>query len=159
MASPLMVREMAIAQTTTPYPQYGVTAQHDGGNCLPVRSEPRPDAFMVACVSNGAVLKPIVGEKNGWIQIESGNWTWKNSTSLKVVSPPPESTSKFPIYGAVIQSPAGCSNVRKTPSAAGDIAAECLSNGAVLKPITGEQGGWYQLSSGNWIIKDNVQLP
>ncbi|WP_139325026.1 hypothetical protein [[Limnothrix rosea] IAM M-220] len=162
--SPLMMEKVAIAQIS--YPQYGVTAQHEGGNCLPVRSEPNPNAFMVACVSNGSTLKPVVGERNGWIQLNSGNWTWKNSTSLKAVTvstPPPNrtpaSTAGFPIYGATVQSPAGCSYARKAPSTAGDLASDCLPNSTELKALIGQQGGWYQLSSGNWIFGGNVRVP
>ena len=156
---PLIQQDVAIAQT---YPQYSVTAEYTGGNCLPIRNLPRPDAYMVECVPNGSTLETVIGEQNGWLQLNSRNWTWKASTSLgkasvSKVGSRRSAARSFPVSGVIVQTPAACSNVRKAPSTGSEIVA-CLENGEVLKTIVQEQNGWLQLSSGNWIWKNNTNF-
>lgn len=80
----------AIAQTPTPQnPLTGVTIAITGTGCLNIRKAPSTTGEIVTCLENGTVLKPIVQEKDEWLQLSSGNWVWKQGTSLRNTSPAP----------------------------------------------------------------------
>lgn len=59
----------------------GVTIDlKDNSTCLNIRKSPNGE--IVDCLEQGTVLKPIIKEQDGWVQLSSGNWAWKESTSL-----------------------------------------------------------------------------
>lgn len=146
VASPFMTGEMAIAQA---YPVNGVTAQDPSRYCLNIRIEPSADADIFACVPNGSTLTTVIREQGNWIQLSDGNWTWKNSTSLKTV---------FPIEGAFVRTQSECSTVHKAPSTAADI-VDCLENGIPLNPIIKEENGWFGVAGNNWVWAGDVVIP
>ncbi len=60
-----------------------------------------------------------------------------------------------PITNAIVNTNSSCLNVRESPSTNSRIVA-CLSKGTPLANIVGEQNGWYQLATGNWVAKQYV---
>lgn len=65
--------------------------------------------------------------------------------------------ASFPIKDAIVNTQSSCLNVRATPNTNSN-KVTCLSRGTALE-VVGEQGGWYQLQTGNWVSKEFVAVP
>lgn len=85
----------AIAQTPD-NPITGVTIKVSSG-CANVRKTPSINGELVTCLTNGQPLKPVIGEQNGWLLLQSGNWVQKQFTSLAgTPTPSPQESASEP---------------------------------------------------------------
>ncbi len=126
----------------------GIKVSTPSGGCLTARKGPSDTSAAVACVSNGAVLKPVVATNGDWLQLSSGNWvygpyTTYNSDGTGGGSPILES-------GIKVKTPNGGCLKALTGPGTGQVVA-CVSSGSALKPVVATNGNWLQLSSGNWV--------
>ena len=128
----------------------GIKVKTSGG-CLTARKGPSDTSAAVVCVSNGAVLKPVVATNGNWLQLSSGNWVYGPYTTSTLVnsggggggSPTLES-------GIKVKTPNGGCLRALTGPGTGQVVA-CVRSGSALKPVVAKNGNWLQLSSGNWV--------
>lgn len=115
------------------------------GGCLNARTGPGLNYTASKCVSNKAVLAPIVGQQGNWYKLSTGRWIYKPYTAITPTS--------LSVGGTVrqVSTPKGdCLQARVGPGTnyKSDM---CVSNGATLKPIISSRGDWVQLSSSRWV--------
>ncbi|NEO94586.1 MAG: hypothetical protein F6K56_32135, partial [Moorea sp. SIO3G5] len=63
----------------------GIKVKTPSGGCLTARKGPSDTSAAVVCVSNGAVLKPVVVQNGNWLQLSSGNWVYGPYTTSTLV--------------------------------------------------------------------------
>ncbi|MBR8837513.1 MAG: hypothetical protein DSM106950_26775 [Stigonema ocellatum SAG 48.90 = DSM 106950] len=71
------------------------------GSCLNVRTGPSFGNPVVTCISNGALLKPVVRYRNGFAELSSGNWVsaqWISTTPGSGYSPGLGVGGQYPEY-------------------------------------------------------------
>lgn len=115
------------------------------GGCLNARTGPSMTASVYSCVTDKAVLAPVVGEQGDWYKLSTGRWVYKPYTAL--------TTNSLSTGGTLrqVSTPKGdCLNARTGPGTNYKIDM-CVSNGATLKTIVGSRGDWLQLSSDRWV--------
>ncbi|MBP0017232.1 MAG: peptidoglycan-binding protein [Cyanobacteria bacterium SBLK] len=115
------------------------------GGCLNARTGPSMTASVYSCVTDKAVLAPVVGEQGDWYKLSTGRWVYKPYTAL--------TTNSLSAGGTLrqVSTPKGdCLNARTGPGTNYKIDM-CVSNGATLKTVVGNRGDWLQLSSDRWV--------
>ncbi len=73
---------LTVALLTSERPaRAGLSVDTPHGNCLHARRQPRiAPGNIVACVRDGAPLKPAIASRDGWLQLSSGNWVYAAHT-------------------------------------------------------------------------------
>lgn len=121
--------------------QVKVNTPKDG--CLNARLGPGTNYGVYTCVSDGAVLKPIVGTQGQWLKLSSGRWVYSPYTTYNQAGVGGQTRK--------VNTPdKGCLNARLGPGTSYGVYT-CVPNGTALKPVAGSQGDWLKLSSGRWV--------
>ncbi|NEP31886.1 hypothetical protein [Moorena sp. SIO3B2] len=130
----------------------GIKVKTPSGGCLTARKGPSDTSAAVVCVSNGAVLKPVVATNGNWLQLSSGNWVYGPYTTSTLVDKSSEGGGGSPILesGIKVKTPNGGCLKALTGPGTGQVVA-CVRSGSALKPVVAQQRGWLQLTSGNWV--------
>ena len=116
------------------------------GGCLNARTAPSMTASIHSCVTDKAILAPVVGEQGDWYKLSTGRWVYKSYTAIA-----PTSLSAGGTLRQTSTPKGDCLNARTGPGTNYKIDM-CVSNGATLKTVVGSRGDWLQLSSGRWVF-------